>query len=177
MPLITSRTMRPTLMAASLTPAAGSFNRLVVVPYNPAFVRHGDPMYGTQRLAVMAVDSTRVRHRQLPSLASQSSRVADLRPRPTIVSDAAESVRARIRAEIVAACITASAKKRSHPKKIRTLSPRLPSRSRSCSLLATSARQSHHPGCRGGGWLLRRAVLRHLRLRGRLVDGHQGARG
>jgi len=86
-------------MAASLTPAAGSFNRLVVVPYNPAFVRHGDPMYGTQRLAVMAVDSTRVRHRQLPSLASQSSRVADLRPRPTIVSDAAESVRARIRAD------------------------------------------------------------------------------
>jgi hypothetical protein len=114
-PFITSHTKWPTLMAASLTPAAGSFNRCVVVPSSPAFVRHGNPMYGTQRLAVMAVDFTRVRPRQLPTLTPPCPRAADLRPRPTMVSDVAESDRARIRAAIVAAGITASAKKRSHP--------------------------------------------------------------
>ena len=114
-PFITSHAMWPTLMAASLTPPVGSFNRCVVVPAGPSYVRHGDPMFGTQRLAIMAVDFTRVHPRTLPGLAPPCPRAADLRPRPSLASDISEDDRTRIRAEIAAAGLTERARKRSHP--------------------------------------------------------------
>jgi hypothetical protein len=72
-------------------------------------------MFGTQRLAIMAVDFTRVHPRTLPGLAPPCPRAADLRPRPSLGSDISESDRTRIRAEIAAAGLTERARKRSHP--------------------------------------------------------------
>jgi hypothetical protein len=102
-PFVTSHVSWPTLMAASITPPVGPFNRCKVVPASPAYVRHGDALFGTQRLAVMAVDFTRVRPRAFGDLVPPCARAGEIRPRPTLVSDQTEQDRARIRAEIVAA--------------------------------------------------------------------------
>ena len=114
-PFVTSHASWPTLMAASLTPAVGSFNRCVVVAASPAYVRNGDPVLGTHRLAVLAVDFTRVQPRVFGDLAPACSKAHELRPRPTLVSDVSERDRSRIRAEIVAAGLTARAPKRPRP--------------------------------------------------------------
>ena len=60
-PFTTSHTWWPTLMAASLTHVPGSKNRCVVVPATPKFIRHNQALGSAQRLAVLAVDFSRVR--------------------------------------------------------------------------------------------------------------------
>ena len=114
-PFVTSHVVWPTLMAVSLT-RQHVRDRCVTIPVTPAYVRHIDAPYGTQRLAVLAVDFTRALPREFPDLVPPCGRHVEARTRPPLVGSVDERDRTRIRAELVRAGLTERDSKRSRPR-------------------------------------------------------------
>jgi hypothetical protein len=114
-PFTTSHTWWPTLMAASLTHVPGSKNRCVVVPATPKFIRHNQALGSAQRLAVLAVDFSRVRPCDFTGVSAPCERHTERRPRLTLVSDVDEADRTRVRTQLLRAGVTGRGSKRARP--------------------------------------------------------------
>ena len=79
-PFTPSHPTWPVLEAASLTHVEGQFNRCVIVPNNASYVRTGEQLESTQRLAVMAVDFSPRSNRATSGLTEPCPSARDHRP-------------------------------------------------------------------------------------------------
>jgi hypothetical protein len=91
MPFVTSDPMWPAFMAASVTSVAGQLDRCVVVPNSSVYVRQPADLAGAQRLAVFAVDFTRISGRDFSGTTPLCDRALEQRLRAALVAAARDA--------------------------------------------------------------------------------------